>query len=311
MVKNGKNTGIVRFECKMSCGGKCCNGGTQVLASELKNVVDDVPIVPEIIVIKGKNLPKRFLNRVKQGAILVKAENTNGGKTERFYVYLDFAMGTHKGEKDCYFLKDGMCAIEDSKPLKCRLLPVHPLVPEELMQTGFHQMRDLVCSGFTADEECPNPPVIWENGVLKMAETKRDISKYFEELEKQTKFLGELLGIDNLFMSETGRSAFQTDLVLQDLIERLSGDNGASIETRDIIFPFLVMQKMANEDDYFSSPVNIFEEISGMGIYEFAERQLAAFEKFKKFDPVGWKNTPIYQKQEDEYIALLNDRSKK
>jgi len=255
--KGSKRT--INFECDKECGGKCCIGGTQVLASEFKALYKKTPIAPQIMVMQlNKTLPSEFISLVKENALVVK------GNGQKFYLFLDFMAGYRGGGLPCPLLKDGLCSIYEERPLKCRLLPVHPLVPEVWLDTAIETMRNTECTGFLSPDR--TDATIWKNGKLTDTNTVKERRRYFSELKKHRPFLEALMSVGSDIEEEENDNSFSGYFEAQSIIKDfLSGKEMPQAEHSFFSFPYYIPNLMSTlldvsgiePDDFINSQIKI------------------------------------------------------
>lgn len=143
-MKNIKRT--INFNCELDCKGKCCTGVTHILPLEIKKFMKYAPLLPNIFVLNANYIKKDkvFYNNIRRSSVEIFINNDLTGEKEKVFLFIDFIMGSWKNQKNCMLLQNGLCSVHDiGKPLKCQLLPISPLAPEQNMFYAYDQIRVL------------------------------------------------------------------------------------------------------------------------------------------------------------------------
>ncbi len=257
---------IINFKCELECGGKCCVGATHILPEEVHKFMDKSPLLPNIFVLNHQSLKhdKKLLHNIKRSSVSVTIENEITGQSQKAYLFVDFMMGAYNSYSNCMLLEDGKCTVhETGKPLKCKLMPISPLVPESHMYYPYDRLRD-TCQGVKNSEE--TSCTVWKNGKLTNKEDAKNLREYFSSLERSKSFT-------SLFLSICRELDESFDGIIEKLNNNsMNGETETSFETT--FFP---------DEELLS--------LIGVKTDDYIESQLMAFEKFKSHDPVAFENS--------------------
>ena len=279
------NKRVINFKCDLECGGKCCIGNTQLLASEFEKVINDVPIVPMIVAIPVSVLSSKIgeINPSYKKKILEYAFVVNTSEDGDFAIFLDFIMGSTTSNIACPYLKDGLCSIYDERPLRCKLYPIHPLLPEIMMELPLEKLRNTDCTAFLTPEKTEFS--VWEDGKLSRKEDRDDIDKYFIEISKHKPFLDTLLRLEEGSLEKDGN----IDFGVVRLIQRLVGELAESKDTAFMLSGEFPMPYLSTKILRTLLP----EEVSS----KFVDAQYEAHKKFREYDPEGWESNNVMKRQ--------------
>jgi len=260
------------FKCDKEYGGKCCFGVTYIEKENIMFFSDKVPMFFEIRYFANSYLKslakkhKKFTDLIKQSSVKIAKENDN----RIVYLLSDLMIGSMKQNDKCYFLSDdGLCNLHnDKKPLKCKLLPLNPLIPLEKMNFAFNQMKP-ICIGFNNKTN-----LLWKNQKIYNKEMKQLYFEYF----KKFKGLKSALEINIPIMEE----------VSFDEIEKMFLNSHGTflfpIFPIDDIFKNLGIVKY--KDEFINNQIktinNYFKLYPKTKEDKFLEKQLSIYQEFEK-----------------------------
>jgi len=256
------------FKCDTECRGKCCIGATYIEKEDIMFFSDKVPIYFEMRYLSNNYLKqinkyKNFVKSIKQSSYKI----SNNNKT--LYILTDIIIGSMKQNDKCFFLaNDRLCKIQDRKPLKCKLLPLSPLVPLEEMDKAFNQMKSY-CIGFNV-----NAPLLWKNKQIY----NKNFKKYYFEYFNKFKELIPITEINIAIIEQT------TPYLIEEMFLNTHGT---------ILFPIFPIDEIFNElniSEYKKTFIN--NQIKAINNYfkiykntqndEILKRQLIIYEGVKK-----------------------------
>lgn len=275
---------IINFECDVACGGKCCYGAANITYKEVPFFVDKVPIIPSFSVLGAGDLPKRdkaYNARIKKAGVKIDVDTLGAGRT--YYILMDFYFGSLASRNACIFLQDGLCSIYDDRPLKCRLLPAQPLVPESVGYAGAEWLRPM-CPGVLSPGRTDK--VFWKNGAFADRSVRTMTAEYLAALADHKKLAELLIGFERQYSASLGEPSIVDRLVHNRL-------NAVEGETTQIVV------------DCSMAPFDEHTELFGMSGEEFARAQMKAFERYRAYDPQGYEASPTLRLQDHIIQAWL------
>ena len=302
----------INFTCTLECGGKCCKGSTTLLASEISFYAEKVPMLPTITIIPDLMIKKDQKYRYEESFKYVDIPDTETLKTHRFFLALDFVTaGAYQGDlvEDCIFLSNGMCSVEENKPLKCKLIPIQPLVPPALLKNSFEQIKKQGCIGF--DEPIKENSLIWKSGKIKKAEDLANLNSYWKEIKKSTSILDLIVEMSQITSGKEVEhsllSIFMQGLEnnLKEMMHNIrKNPQKIYFSNYKFILPTFeisIFEKVAGSK-LFS---NYFKEVTGLTLENFSEKQLMAFSKHREHYNKEFTMDPIFCDQELDLINFL------